>query len=784
MRKHFYLLFTFLCVTAAAFSQTGTIRGFVYERSNGEPVSYTIVVVKGPTTTGVQTDVNGYFSIPQLTPGTYELITTLIGYDTARATVTVIANDIVSQKLYVSQSARELQGVVVNARKTERTTQVNIGSTTITPREIKLLPSAGGEPDLAQYLQVIPGVVFTGDQGGQLYIRGGSPAQTGILLDGITIYNPFHSIGLYSVFETDAIRNVDVQTAGFTAQYGNRTSAILDIKTKDGNKNRLSGKASVSPIMVRAMLEGPIRFGKKKKDIEDVEGTSITYLLSLKKSYLESTSKSIYGGFGEPFKSGLPYSFTDLYGKITFSGDNGSKLNLFGFSFDDQAKVLNVVNPAQVDATFNWKATGVGASFVVTPGTSAALINGKFAYSRYDIDANEAGFRQRTSGINGFEGAIDFTYFLPGFSQLKYGVEVSGLATTLNYVNTAGVPSTLDRSNTLAGLWVLFRKNISEKLILEPSFRLQYYATLSTISPEPRLGIKYNLNDHIRLKAATGLYSQNIISTRSDRDIVNFFNGFLLSPDQDITNTDGQKTTQNIQTAYHAIAGIEVDIRDIEFNLEPWYKKFTRNIDLNRTKKRSNDPDFIAGLGEAYGVDLSARYSKDRFFFWGAASVQKVVYTTLVAYTTLEKPTPQEYAAPFDRRFNGNLVSSYTFGQKRNLELSARYNLGSPFPFTQTQGFFERLPFSGGLNSNPDTSNGNIGLLYARQLNGGRLSYYHRLDLSVRKRFILSKNSNIDATFSVTNAYNRNNIFYIQRTENVRVFQLPIFPSVNLTWNF
>ena len=158
----------------------------------------------------------------------------------------------------------ELQGVEITARKTEKVTQINAGTITVTPREMKMLPSTGGEPDIAQYLQVVPGVIFTGDQGGQLYIRGGSPTQTGILLDGITIYNPFHSIGLYSVFETDAIRNVEIQTAGFNAQYGNRTSAIVDITTKDGNKNRHAGKVSLSPIMARAMLEGPIVKAKRE----------------------------------------------------------------------------------------------------------------------------------------------------------------------------------------------------------------------------------------------------------------------------------------------------------------------------------------------------------------------------------------------------------------------------------------------------------------------------------------------------------------------------------------
>lgn len=780
LRSRLLLALLFVCNIALA--QTATVRGFVYEKKSGEPMSYVLVVLQGAEL-GVQTDVNGYFSIPQVKPGKYNLTTTTMGYDTASVEVQISANEIVTQKLYINQLPRTLTEATVNARQQEKISQVNAGTTTITPREIKLLPSSGGEPDIAQYLQVVPGVVFTGDQGGQLYIRGGSPVQTGILLDGVTIYNPIHSIGLYSVFETDAIRNVDVQSAGFGAQYGNRTGAILDIRTKDGNKNRHAGKISLSPIMARAMLEGPIVKSKKEG------GSSLTYLLSAKHSYLESTSKSIYGGLGEPFKSGLPYSFTDLYGKVTLSGDNGSKLNLFGFNFNDNAKVLDPVTAAE-RAKFNWKASGGGATFVVTPGNSATLISGRFAYSNYQIAANELGVAisnntDRSSSIKGFEGAVDFTSFLPHYSMVKYGLEVSGLNTTLNYVNSAGNKTDLNRNNTSAALFAIYRKNFGSKFVLEPSLRLQYYSSISKFSPEPRLGMKFNATPNVRLKAAAGLYSQNIISTKSDRDIVNFFNGFLLSPDQSIKDINGNDVSTNLQTAYHLIAGIEVDVREIEFNLEPWYKNFTRNIELNRVKKSDGDADFMAGIGKAYGVDLSAKYTKNRFFFYTAASYQKVSYTTLVAQSVIATPEAQEYPAPYDRRFNLNIVSSYQAGKKKNIELSLRYNLGSPFPFTQTQGFYENSNiFQNGITTNYLEGNGSVGILYAEQLNGGRLSWYHRLDISAKKRFEITEHNNIETSLTLTNVYNRNNIFYIERTQNVRVYQLPIFPSINVTWNF
>lgn len=789
MRRRIGLLSILLLLSfITGFAQSNTaIKGFVYDKESGEPMPSVLLVLKG-TNVGVQTDVNGYYSM-QVPAGPFTVYTVLLGYDTASFSGKVDAGQVISHKFFINPRATTLGDVEISAAAKEKITKVNIGTTTVTPREMKLLPSAGGEPDIAQYLQVVPGVVFTGDQGGQLYIRGGNTTQTGILLDGVTIYNPFHSIGLYSVFETDAIRNVDVLTGGFGAQYGNRTSAIIDVHTKDGNKNRVVGKLSVSPIMARGMLEGPLMKPKKEG------GSSLSFLLSAKHSYLESTSKSLYGSFGEPFKSGLPYQFTDLYGKVTLSADNGSKLNVFGFDFDDKASILNA--ETHVDAAdYHWNAKGGGMTFVVTPGNSSALIDGKFAYSKYNVSFDQLGSGiPRKTGIDGFEGGINFSYFLPHYSLLKYGIEVSGYHTSLNYSSDFNQSITLDRQSTLAAVFVEYRRNFGDKFILDPSIRVQYYSSISKVSPEPRLGLKYNITDNVRLKAGAGLYSQNIISTKSDRDIVNFFSGYLLSPDQTITNTKGEPIATNLQTAYHLLGGLEVDVNRLEFNLEPWYKNFTRNIELSRVKAFSSDPDFLAGYGKAWGVDLSAKYSHNRVFLWTVLSYQNVNYTTLVpdsipynfynATSVSDRYHEQTYPTPFDRRFNMNILAAYTAGKKSDWDLSVRYNLGSPFPFTQTQAFWENISSSSStINSNYTQANGAIGVLYGQQINGGRLSWYHRLDISVKKRFKISQFSNLEATFSITNVYDRDNIFYVDRYTNAKVYQLPVFPSLNLTWNF
>jgi hypothetical protein len=130
-----------------------------------------------------------------------------------------------------------------------------------------------------------------------------------------------------------------------------------------------------------------------------------------------------------------------------------------------------------------------------------------------------------------------------------------------------------------------------------------------------------------------------------------------------------------------------------------------------------------------------------------------------------------------------NFVSSYKFGQDLNWEFNLRWNLGTGFPFTQTQGFFEKYPFTGGINTDYITENGQLGYIYG-PLNDGRLPTYHRLDLSVKRTFEISDNSKLVAIVSVTNAYNRQNIFYFDRTEYERVDQLPILPSAGLSFTF
>jgi hypothetical protein len=183
--------------------------------------------------------------------------------------------------------------------------------------------------------------------------------------------------------------------------------------------------------------------------------------------------------------------------------------------------------------------------------------------------------------------------------------------------------------------------------------------------------------------------------------------------------------------------------------------------------------DFIIETGEAYGVDFVIKYKMKDIDLYGVYSLGRVTRWDGI----------QSYAPVFDRRHNVNFVGSYEFGKSRLWEFNARWNMGSGFPFTQTLGFYEKYDFSSGTGTNIGTANGDIGVIYD-DLNGGRLPYYHRLDFTLKREFVFSVNTQLEANIGVTNAYNRENIFYFDRINFERVNQLPLMPSAGMKLSF
>jgi len=766
MIKYLYFACLLLLTSVAAISQNSTVRGFVYNKDNGEPIIFNNVYLKG-TQFGGPTDVNGFYAITKIPEGTYTLLFTSSGFDSISIKISLKAGQLLSQNLYAQPRQLQLKEFEVRGDKEEERTKVGTSVTTITSKEISRLPTVGAEPDLAQYLQILPGVTFTGDQGGQLYIRGGAPIQNKVLLDGMIIYNPFHSIGLFSVFDTDIIRNADVYTGGFGAEYGGRVSSIMKITTKDGDKKHIGGKVSVSPFVSKLQLEGPLSKFKEGK------GGSSSYILSARTSYLKQSSKIFY-----PYvdSAGLPFNFRDLYGKLSFYGDNGSKLNISGFNFTDKVTYQSLQD-------LSWNSSGVGSNFVLIPNSSNVLIDGAFSYSNYAINLKQANRPDNSSKIDGFNFGINFKYFI-GKNEVTYGFEAIGLTTNYTFFNELGRKIEQNENNTeLAGF--LKYKAIIGNLIFEPSIRGHYYASLGEFSPEPRLAMKLNVTDNFRLKMAAGLYSQNLIAAVSDRDVVNLFYGFLSAPENSPTSFKGEDITSKLQKARHIIAGFEANFtRNLKLNVEGYYFNFNQLTNINRNKLYDDNADneaiadvykkdFIMERGKSQGIDFLLKYEFKKLYIWAVYSLMKVTREDeLITYSPV-----------WDRRHNVNLVFSYNFGKKLDWEFNARWNYGSGFPFTQTQGFYEKNNLTGNINSDYTSSNGTLGTTFG-ELNKGRLPQYHRLDINLKKTLPVGDRSVFEFTAGVTNAYNRENIFYFNRVLFERINQLPILPSIGVNLKF
>lgn len=776
-----------LAIPDSAYSQIGGIKGTVTDEK-GEPVPGVTVMIP-ELQTGANTNENGIFTLTKINGGSYSVRITSIGFDTLFQKITVPNGKIVTVTFKLKESYTELDEIVVldqKIGKIERK-EIKTGVTNITSKQIKLMPSIGS-PDLAQYLQVTPGVITSGDQGGQIFIRGGTPIQNMTLLDGAIIYNPFHSIGIFSVFDPDYIRSVDLYSAGFGAQYGGRVSSVMDIKTRSGNFNALSVKAFANPFTSGVLLEGPL------KKMQNNSGSS--FLFSFRNSYLDQSSKILYSYANDTL--GIPFGFTDLYGKITLQ-NGGNRINFFGFNFKDKVRFGY---PSDID----WKSYGGGTNFIFLPSSSKVVITGNFAYSSYDtklVTVSED--VPRKSLINGFNGALNFNYGVSPTADLAYGIQILGFKTDFKFTNAYNNIVNQVLNNTEAAAYFRMKKvfrnkvlsetdTIFDRAVIEPSIRAHFYNDRSFVSFEPRIRAKYNFNG-FSLHGAAGIYSQNLVSSQSDLDIVNLFQGIIGAPEDQANKTK----THTLQTAIHYLFGVEIELFEhLQTNIEGWYKDFTQLTNINRFKVFPTDPDFITETGKAYGVDVNLTYeNKDIYLYlqYGLAKITRDNFS-------------QEYPASFDRRHTINGIAAYKRGNlnkkwielqktkpselrekskfnESKWEVGLRYSFGSGFPFTQTQGFFEKVDFSqNGTQTNYVNQNGSLTTILDSMINAGRLPNFIRLDASAKRRWVIHNKILLEINLSLYNALNRDNVFYVDRVRYARVNQLPILPSAGISFQY
>jgi hypothetical protein len=403
-------------------------------------------------------------------------------------------------------------------------------------------------------------------------------------------------------------------------------------------------------------------------------------------------------------------------------------------------------------------------------------MDGALSYSSYTSAMNDAGFPKRSTSLNGALFKWTFNYFV-GRSVFSAGVDVNIFKTEYSYPNNNNVILFFEPTNTAdLAVFVKYKYNFKDILLIEPSFRLQSYFTLPATSPEPRLALKYNITKKIRLKLAGGLYSQNFVALTSDRDVVNLFYGFFSSPKEEQLSEDffGKTVKNNLQKAQHVVFGVELDLlKYTSINIEGFFKNFSQLTSANRYKQYNTDKEFLWEKGKAYGGDITVKFEHKDFYVWAVYSLGWVE----------RKDSEIKYHPHFDRRHNVNLLASYQWGKKRkSWQADVRWNFGTGFPFTQTLAFLPNLGY-GKITDNWMEKNEEI-YIHLADINQGRLPAYHRLDISLKKKFFIGERHVVELNASVTNVYDYYNIFYVDRLTADIIYQLPILYSVGVSWSF
>lgn len=744
------LLFLSLLLSSQAVAQNATIRGFVTSEADGQPlpgVNVILLGVDGSLVTGTATDADGFYALSRVTPATYTLKATFIGFEMLEEIVT-LAEGIVTRNIALAESAALLEGLLVESeRETSGAANITAGLQTVRPADIDLVPAPDISADLVNYLTALPGIVSQGDRGGQLFVRGGEPTQNLVLLDGMMIYQPFHIVGFFSAFPSEIINTVDVYAGGFGGRYGGRLSSVIDVAARTGNKQRFASSVSLAPFVSTIRLEGPIVPGKA------------SLLISVRESVIEQGAAKIVD-------QDLPFSFGDQFAKLHVNLGQSAQASVTAMHTSDRGRLgldplASGVEPAQEEV--HWENLAVGTRFIFLPATLPIFAEVLVSGSQLKNDFGLPDEPVRSTLAKRFNFATNVTHYL-GNTDFAWGLFLSSISLESDL---GGQFQNLDLKKefvTEVGAYMEPEFRLGNGLRIQPAVRLQSFPSKGLTFFEPRIRAVWNMGAH-RISAAGGVYHQEIVGLNDRRDAGDVFTAWVASPDGVVPQ------------AVHAIAGYSV--RPTEFltlSAEVFYKKLTDLV----VPEWTSFPRFTTGIqeadGEAYGTDLRLEITAGNSFYgvisYGLSDVQYNAEIRALQLLTGEDEI--SYAPPHDRRHQLNAMTSIS---AKGFNLNIRMQFGSGLPFNQSLGFDRYILLDSLVNvlDNP----GEERVLYGRPYSG-RLPTYHRLDISLDREFEFGKRTAATIQLGLINAYDRPNLFYLDLFTLRRVDQLPLIPTIGI----
>jgi len=779
------LIFAFIvlvnCLNLSA--QKFTISGYLSDGETGEKLIGASIYSK-QTLLGTTTNVYGFFSLT-LPADTYNIMFSYVGYASQNLKINLLQNEQINLELSSSIQLKTFEVTATQAEQIQERSQMS--SIEIPMKSVTIIPSLLGERDILKVIQLLPGVQSGGEGTSGLYVRGGGPDQNLILLDGVPVYNASHLFGFFSVFNNDAINNVELIKGGFPASYGGRLSSVIDIRMKEGNQKEWHGTGSVGLVSSKLTVEGPL--------IKD----KTSLIVSGRRTYIDLLARPIIKQ--QARKNGTDavagYYFYDINAKINHKFSDKSRLFLSTYigkdrayaTFEDEYNYDNTRFVSKSESDLGWG--NVTAAMRWNQVISKKVFsNTTFTYSKYQFGVGEVlddeTFEPDTSygelfeysynsSIEDFTGKIDFDiipnpnhYIRVGLGDI-YHTFRPGVNAFRNEIgnNQNDVDTSFGAAKIFAHELFAYAEDdikIGSRLKVNVGLHFSGFISHNTsyFSFQPRISGRFAINDNLSIKASYAEMAQ-FIHLLSNATIG-------LPTDLWVPSTDKVKPQNSQQVAL----GMAQTVRSkFEISVEGYYKTMQNLIEYKEGASffsvgQNWDNQIEFGQGNSYGAELLVQKKEGKTTGW----IGYTLSWTNREFENLNFGNPYPYK--YDRRHDISFVLVHQLNENIDMGVTWVYGTGNAVTLATS-----RFPSANSSNKENFFSYFQD-VQYFESRNDFRMPSYHRLDIGINFKKE-RKWGERTWSFGAYNAYSRQNPFYLffENTGNQTVLkQVSLFPII------
>ncbi|MEX2641409.1 MAG: TonB-dependent receptor [Balneolales bacterium] len=728
-------------------AQQASLNGYISDAATGETLMAANILITG-TGLGTTTNTSGYYSLRNIPPGTYAIRFSYLGYENHMEEVEFGTGEQVRLDIALLPAGLVLDEIVVESER-EGEERQSIGRSRVSTELITEVPSVL-QADVFRSIQLLPGIKAASDFSSGLYIRGGSPDQTLILLDRTTVYNPTHFFGFFSTFNPDAIKDVQLFKGGYPAEYGGRLGSVVDIYNKDGNRNETAGTVSLGMLSSRAMIEGPYSKG--------------SYMLAARRSTLEPVLAVLRNTYDNIPSS---FYFYDINAKVNLDPNDDNRVSLSAYTgqddvhlpFDDDLDISLTYGNRTVSG--NW--THIFSNYVFSNFTFTG--SQYFNYPHFEFGGTAF---ERRNFVYDFSARGDLEWIPGNAHQVQGGVWLGNLTLRLNDRFDGNDNFRSRIQSRYATFYMQDSWRPSPLWIIHLGLRGSYFSNNNDFRLAPRLSIERYLTTTMRLQAAYGRYNQFLTLITNEA-----FSGFdvWLMAGQGVAPAYGDQFVLGFKHTFFENYNLEIEayyrtMRDL-FELDP----FAGDV-------AGRDYEDLFRFGQGYASGLEILFQKESGRLSGYAS-----YTFGVTRRQFNGFNNNDYYPPkYDRTNDVNLVASYALSRRWNATAIMSYATGQAYTEPLGRTVMQDDPFSSQANFTD--------AIVVGRMNASRLPAYHRLDLGFTRQGNFFGWTESELQLQVINVYSRRNIwFYNYRFEDNPITRdevalLPILPTVTYTLTF